>query len=200
VPGVLPRRHRPERQPRQDRHVDETRVVALDEHEVRVLRLKVVGREHPERADVLDLLDRDDVGIDREQALGEDHPLGGWLLLDEVALERPQPKARRVVEVVFDRPGHGRRRVDDALDDTLEVVPIEQVVQVERRDPNGRHTKAPAAVVRVKRCASAVSRLSRPRRRPPIPKIAPGKHADLDSAESGLDPAFGQPFVNDIRS
>lgn len=61
VHGPLPARDRTQRQLREDRDVDQTWIVPLDQDDVRVEAPQAVDDEALQRADVLDLLNREDV-------------------------------------------------------------------------------------------------------------------------------------------
>jgi hypothetical protein len=70
VTRVLPRRRLPERQLGDKRDVDQAEVVPLDQDDVPVGAVQIVADEVAQRADVLDLLEREHVGVHLENALG----------------------------------------------------------------------------------------------------------------------------------
>ena len=85
--GALPARDRTQRQLRKDRDVDQARIVPLHQHDVRVEAPQVVDDEALQRPDVLDLLNREDVEINRGDPRGDPHGVLRVLSIHQTAQE-----------------------------------------------------------------------------------------------------------------
>jgi hypothetical protein len=106
---VSPRRHRSQGQLGQKCEVDQPRIVALDQRNPAVAATEVLAVEALERVDVLDLLDRQHVGIHAGYAIRNRLALFGRLAQDQTPAIGAEAMRGRVGD------GERRRGVDDHI-------------------------------------------------------------------------------------